>query len=70
MNSQLQAIPATKTTLRHLTVPEVADLLHLSVRKVWNLIHTGSLPYKRYGRSVRILESALGEYIAKANYGP
>jgi len=51
-------------------VPEVADLLHLSVRKVWNLIHTGSLPYKRYGRSVRILESALGEYIAKANYGP
>lgn len=37
-----------------LTVPEVADLLRLSVRQVRRMVASGELPVLRFGRSVRV----------------
>ena len=42
-----------------LTIPEVADLLRLSVRQVRRMVATGDLPVLRFGRSVRVSREAV-----------
>jgi len=52
--------------LKLLTIPEVADRLGVSHRKLWRLIATGELKSLRVGaRGTRISEAALANFIAK-----
>ena len=48
---------------RLLTVAEVMDRLSLGRTTTYELIGSGELPSRRYGRAVRILESDLQRFI-------
>ena len=48
-----------------LTVAEVAGILRVSVRTVYNLLEAGTLRGVRVGRAWRVPESALEEFIAQ-----
>jgi len=48
-----------------LTVPEVAGILRVSVRTVYNLLEAGALRGVRVGRAWRVPESALEEFISQ-----
>ena len=52
------------TAVQLLTVPQVADRLALSRRSVEYLIHGGELRTVRFGRSVRVTETALAQMVA------
>ena len=49
---------------RYLKVPEAADRLAIGRTHAYDLITRGLLPHVRIGRSVRIPERALEEYLA------
>lgn len=49
---------------RYLKVPEAAERLAIGRTHAYDLITRGLLPYVRIGRSVRIPERALDEYLA------
>jgi excisionase family DNA binding protein len=52
--------------VRFTTVAEVASLMRVSKMTVYRLIHTGELPAVRVGRSFRVPESAVHEYLKTA----
>jgi excisionase family DNA binding protein len=45
--------------VRFLTVAEVAGMMRVSTMTVYRMVHAGDLPAIRFGRSFRILESAV-----------
>jgi excisionase family DNA binding protein len=47
-----------------LTVAEVAALMRVSKMTVYRLVHGGNLPAVRVGRSFRVPESAVRDYLA------
>lgn len=49
--------------LRFLTVSEVAALMRVSKMTVYRLVHAGELPALRVGRSFRVPEGAVHEYL-------
>jgi excisionase family DNA binding protein len=49
--------------LRFLTVAEVATLMRVSKMTVYRLVHGGTLPAVRVGRSFRVPEQAVNEYL-------
>ncbi|MFT4136869.1 helix-turn-helix domain-containing protein [Microbacterium sp.] len=51
--------------VRFLTVAEVAGLMRVSKMTVYRLIHAGELPAVRFGRSYRVLESAVSEALQR-----
>jgi excisionase family DNA binding protein len=50
--------------LRFLTVAEVATLMRVSKMTVYRLVNTATLPAVRVGRSVRVPEQAVHDYLA------
>jgi excisionase family DNA binding protein len=52
--------------LRFLTVAEVATLIRVSRMTVYRLVHAGTLPAVRVGRSFRVPEQAVHEYLRQA----
>ncbi|WP_422390147.1 helix-turn-helix domain-containing protein [Arthrobacter sp. N1] len=46
------------------TVAEVAEQMRVSKMTVYRLVNSGALPSVRFGRSFRVPESALQEYLA------
>lgn len=46
-----------------LTVKMVAEKLSLSLAKVYELIQSGELPCHRFGRSVRVSEEQLRQFL-------
>ena len=52
--------------LRFLTVAEVATLMRVSKMTVYRLVHGGVLPAVRVGRSFRVPEQAVHDYLRKA----
>lgn len=46
-----------------MTVAEVADLMRVSKMTVYRLVHSGELPATQFGRSYRVPENAVHEYI-------
>jgi excisionase family DNA binding protein len=50
--------------LRFLTVAEVASLMRVSKMTVYRLVHGGTLPAVRVGRSFRVPEQAVNDYLA------
>jgi excisionase family DNA binding protein len=54
--------------VRFLTVAEVAALMRVSKMTVYRLVHGGGLPAVRVGRSFRVPEQAVHEYLRDAYY--
>ncbi|CAM3326295.1 helix-turn-helix domain-containing protein [Stackebrandtia soli] len=50
--------------VRFLTVAEVAALMRVSKMTVYRLVHSGDLAAVRVGRSFRVPENAVSEYLA------
>ena len=49
-----------------LTVAEVASVMRVSKMTVYRLVHSGELPAVRVGRSFRVPEQAVQEYLRDA----
>ncbi|MBI1378955.1 MAG: helix-turn-helix domain-containing protein [Frankiales bacterium] len=49
--------------VRFLTVAEVATLMRVSKMTVYRLVHNGELPAIRVGRSFRVPEQAVHDYL-------
>lgn len=52
--------------IRFLTVADVAALMRVSKMTVYRLVHSGELPAIRVGRSFRVSEEAVHEYLRGA----
>jgi excisionase family DNA binding protein len=51
-----------------LTVAEVAAAMRVSKMTVYRLVHSGDLPAARVGRSFRVPEDAVDEYLRKSYF--
>jgi excisionase family DNA binding protein len=51
-----------------LTVAEVAERMRVSKMTVYRLVHAGSLPAVRFGRTIRVESRAVHQLIAAARY--
>jgi excisionase family DNA binding protein len=49
--------------VRFLTVAEVAAIMRVSKMTVYRLVHAGELPALRVGRSFRVPEQAVHDYL-------
>jgi excisionase family DNA binding protein len=54
------------SNVRFLTVAEVAEVMRVSKMTVYRLIHSGEMPAVRFGRSYRVPESAVEQYLRGA----
>ncbi|MFB9377460.1 helix-turn-helix domain-containing protein [Kineococcus gynurae] len=52
--------------VRFLTVAEVAAMMRVSKMTVYRLVHNGELPAVRVGRSFRVPEDAVHEYLRQS----
>ena len=52
-----------------LTIAEVAEIMRVSKMTVYRLVHAGEMPAVRVGRSFRVHESAVNEYLEASGYG-
>ena len=52
--------------VRFLTVAEVATLMRVSKMTVYRMVHGGDLPAVRVGRSFRVPEKAVHDYLRSA----
>ena len=52
--------------VKFLTVAEVASVMRVSKMTVYRLVHSGELPAVRVGRSFRVPEDAVTEYLRKS----
>jgi excisionase family DNA binding protein len=52
--------------VRFLTVAEVAALMRVSKMTVYRMVHAGELPAVRVGRSFRVPEKAVQDYLKGA----
>ena len=53
---------------KFLTVAEVAAMMRVSKMTVYRLVNNGDLPAVRVGRSFRVLEEDVDEYLRKSFY--
>ena len=53
---------------KFLTVAEVAEIMRVSKMTVYRLVHSGELPAVRVGRSFRVNEMAVNEYLESSVY--
>ena len=51
---------------KFLTIAEVAGMMRVSKMTVYRLVHGGELPAVRVGRSFRVLEGDVNEYLRKS----
>ena len=51
---------------RFLTVAEVAEMMRVSKMTVYRLVHSGEMPAVRFGRSYRVPEAAVEQYLKNA----
>ncbi|GEP39011.1 hypothetical protein NPS01_26740 [Nocardioides psychrotolerans] len=64
---------ATNTTgdlseSKFLTIAEVAAMMRVSKMTVYRLVHGGDLPALRVGRSFRVLEEDVNDYLRNSFY--
>ncbi len=52
-----------------MTVAEVAAVMRVSKMTVYRLVHSGELPAVRVGRSFRVPEKAVDDYLSEAYHG-
>ena len=58
----------TRPDPKFLTIAEVATMMRVSKMTVYRLVHSGELPAVRVGRSFRVPESDVDEYLRKSFY--
>ncbi|CAM3124808.1 Helix-turn-helix domain protein [Arthrobacter ulcerisalmonis] len=51
---------------KFLTVAEVAEVMRVSKMTVYRLVHAGEMPAVRFGRSYRVPEAAVENYLRNA----
>lgn len=54
--------------VKFLTIAEVAAVMRVSKMTVYRLVHGGELPAVRVGRSFRVSEKDVNEYIERSFY--
>ena len=54
--------------VKFLTIAEVAAMMRVSKMTVYRLVHGGELPAVRVGRSFRVTEDDVDEYLRKSFY--
>ena len=59
-------VPAPRAAVAFLTVAEVAALMRVSKMTVYRLVHGGELAAVRVGRSFRVPERAVHDYLRDA----
>lgn len=52
--------------VKFLTIAEVASTMRVSKMTVYRLVHNGELPAVRVGRSFRVRETDVNEYLQKS----
>ena len=52
--------------VKFLTIAEVASVMRVSKMTVYRLVHNGELPAVRVGRSFRVSEEDVNEYLRKS----
>lgn len=60
--------PGELSEVRFLTVAEVAQMMRVSKMTVYRLVHSGELPAVRVGRSFRVSEEDVHEYLRTSFY--
>ena len=60
--------PGDISDVKFLTVAEVAAMMRVSKMTVYRLVHSGELPAVRVGRSFRVTEEDVNEYLRKSFY--
>jgi excisionase family DNA binding protein len=55
--------------IQFLTVAEVAAVMRVSKMTVYRLVHSGHLPAVRVGRSFRVPEQAVHDYLRESYVG-
>jgi excisionase family DNA binding protein len=61
-------IPGDMSSSEFLTIAEVAAKMRVSKMTVYRLVHGGDLPAVRVGRSFRVTEADVNEYLRKSFY--
>jgi len=61
-------IPGDMSEMEFLTIAEVAAKMRVSKMTVYRLVHGGDLPAVRVGRSFRVTEDDVNEYLRKSFY--
>ncbi|HEY8374574.1 MAG TPA: helix-turn-helix domain-containing protein [Pseudonocardiaceae bacterium] len=69
MSSNGDTEQAALGQVQFLTVAEVAAIMRVSKMTVYRLVHSGELPAARVGRSFRVPEKAVHEYLQNAYFG-
>jgi excisionase family DNA binding protein len=59
-------LPGDISEVRFLTVAEVAAMMRVSKMTVYRLVHGGELPAVRVGRSFRVAEHDVDEYLKRS----
>ena len=54
--------------VKFLTIAEVATMMRVSKMTVYRIVHSGELPAVRVGRSFRVTEQDVNEYIKRSFY--
>jgi excisionase family DNA binding protein len=54
--------------VRFLTIAEVATMMRVSKMTVYRIVHSGELPAVRVGRSFRVTEKDVNDYIQRSFY--
>ncbi len=60
--------PSADAELKFRTVAEVAAMMRVSKMTVYRMLHNGEIPALRVGRSFRVRESDVDEYLRKSFY--
>lgn len=60
--------PGDMSDVVFLTIAEVAAKMRVSKMTVYRLVHSGELPALRVGRSFRVTEDDVNDYLRKSFY--
>ncbi|SDD42886.1 helix-turn-helix domain-containing protein [Actinokineospora iranica] len=60
--------PPGLSQVQFLTVAEVATMMRVSKMTVYRLVHSGELPAVRVGKSFRVPEKAVHDYLQNAYF--
>ena len=60
------ANPSDRSDVKFLTIAEVAAMMRVSKMTVYRLVHNGELPAVRVGRSFRVTEGDVDEYLRRS----
>ena len=58
--------PSDMSDIKFLTIAEVAAMMRVSKMTVYRLVHNGELPAVRVGRSFRVTEGDVDDYLRKS----